>query len=185
MKRLAIGKSVLLPYLLILTIAVLRVSGGHPYHFIPIFSCLIFFGACRPAREFAIPVLGLIGVDIFLTTHQYGYAVTIGHVPTWLWYLGAVLFGSRTWADSISLPRVLGSSLLAAISFFAVSNFVVWAEWGMYAKSWGGLGTCYVAALPFFRNSMVAETVCSLLLYAAARAVEALAPAARLRRLPS
>lgn len=182
MKRLAIGKSILLPYLLILAVAVLRISGSHPYHFIPIFSCLIFFGACRPAREFAIPVLALIGVDIFLTTHEYGYALTVGHAPTWLWYLGAVLLGSGTWGHTISIPRVLGSSLLVAMSFFVVSNFAVWVEWNMYPKTLGGLGACYVAALPFFRNSILAETMCSLLIYAAARAGETVIPAVSLRR---
>lgn len=185
MKRLAIGKSILLPYLLIVAVAVLRLSGSHPYHFIPIFSCLIFFGACRPAREFPIPVLALVGVDIFLTTHQYGYALTVGHVPTWLWYLVAVLLGAGAWDESISIPRVLGSSLLMATSFFVVSNFTVWAEWAMYPKTWAGLGACYVAALPFFRNSLAAEVVCSLLIYAAARAGEALMPIASLRRSQS
>ena len=185
MKRLAIGKSILLPYLLILAVAVLRIAASHPYHFIPIFSCLIFFGACRPAREFAIPVLALVGVDIFLTTHQYGYALSVGQAPTWLWYLVAVLLGSGAWGESISIPRVFGASLLVATSFFVVSNFTVWAEWNMYPKTLGGLWTCYVAALPFFRNSMVAEAVCSLLLYAAARAGEVLMPAVTLRRIPS
>lgn len=185
MKRLAIGKSILLPYLLILAVAVLRIAASHPYHFIPIFSCLIFFGACRPAREFAIPVLALVGVDIFLTTHQYGYALSAGHALTWLWYLVAVLLGAGIWGESISIPRVLGSTLLTATSFFAVSNFAVWVEWGMYPKTWGGLGACYVAALPFFRNSMAAEMVCSLMIYAGARAVEALMQTASLRRLQS
>jgi hypothetical protein len=50
------------------------------------------------------------------------------------------------------------------VSFFVVSNFTVWAEWGMYPKSLAGLGACYFAALPFFRNSIVSETACCLLI---------------------
>ena len=46
MKRLTIGNSILLPYLLILAVALLRLAANHPYHFIPVFSCLLFFGAC-------------------------------------------------------------------------------------------------------------------------------------------
>jgi hypothetical protein len=178
MKRLAIGNSIVLPYLLILAVIVLRVAVSHPFQFVPIFSCLIFFGACRPAREFAMPVLALVGVDIFLTTHQYGYVLTAGHAVTWLWYLGAVILGAAVLGNSASFWRAVGSPLAAAVSFFIVSNFTVWAEWAMYPRTWSGLGTCYAAGLPFFRNSIVAEGACGLLIYAAVRASEALAPAA-------
>lgn len=185
MKQLAIGKSAFLPYLLVLAVAVLRLSVGHPYNFIPIFSCLLFFGACRPVREFSIPLLALVGVDIFLTTHQYGYVLTAGHAVTWMWYLGALFLGAAVLSQSISMPRVLSSSLLAAVSFFVVSNFAVWAEWGMYPKTLGGLGQCYVAAIPFFRNSVVAETSFSVALFLFARYSDSLVPVLRLRRVRS
>jgi hypothetical protein len=180
MKRLAIGNSVLVPYLLIAAVALLRVAVSHPYNFIPVFSCLLFFGACRPAREFALAVLTLVGVDIFLTTHQYGFVLTAGHAVTWIWYLGAVMLGAAVLGNSISFGRVLGSSLLASVSFFVVSNFTVWAEWGMYPKTLSGLGVCYVAALPFFRNSFVAETACSLVIFMLARYSEQLLTASRI-----
>ena len=174
MKRIETKNSILLPYLLIFGTALLRLAVGHPYNFIPIFTCLLFFGACRPARELAAPFLALIGVDIFLTTHQYGFALTSGHAITWIWYLGAMFLGGAILRNSISTGRVLGASLLASGSFFVASNFTVWAEWGMYAKTWGGLGACYIAALPFFRNSIVSETVCSLLIFAFFRYRESL-----------
>ncbi len=175
MKRLAPGNSLFLPYLLILAIAILRLAMNHPYNFVPVFTCLLFFGACRPAREFALPLFGLIGVDIFLTTHRYGYALTSGHAVTWIWYLAAMFLGAAIFGVSISTRRVLGSSLLASVSFFVASNFTVWAEWGMYPKTLSGLVACYIAALPFFRNSIVSETVCSLLILAFFRYRESLA----------
>ncbi len=166
MKRLASGNSILLPYILILGVAILRLTVSHPYNFVPVFSGLLFFGACRPRREFGLPILALMGGDIFLTTHRYGYSLSSGHAVTWIWYLGATMLGAAMLGHSISTRRVLGASLLASVSFFLASNFTVWAEWGMYAKTWGGLGACYIAALPFFRNSIVSETECSLLIYA-------------------
>jgi len=181
MKKLAIGNSILLPYLLVLAVALLRLTVNHPYNFIPVFSSLLLFGACRPAREFAVPLLALVGVDIFLTTHQYGFALTSGHAFTWILYLGAMFLGGAMLGNSFSTGRVLGSSLLASVSFFVVSNFAVWAEWGMYPKTLGGLGACYFAALPFFRNSIVSETVCSLLILALARFSEGLMQARRMQ----
>jgi hypothetical protein len=182
MKRLESGNLIVLPYLLIFGAALLRLTVSHPGNFVPIFSCLLFFGASRPKREFAMPLLALIGVDIFLTTHRYGYPLTGGHAVTWIWYLAALILGAGMLRSSISTPRVLGASLLASVSFYLASNFTVWAEWGMYAKTWSGLGACYIAALPFFRNSVVSETAFSLLVFGIYRYNRALMPARRMQR---
>lgn len=182
MKRLASGTSILLPYILILGVAILRLAMSRPYNFAPVFACLLFFGARRPAREFAMPFFTLVGVDIFLTTHQFGFALTVGQAVTWAWYLGALLLGSVVLGKSFSTGRVLGSSLLVSVSFFAASNFAVWAGWGMYPKTWAGLTTCYAAALPFFRNSIVSETIASVVLFAVLRTCTALATARRMER---
>jgi hypothetical protein len=101
---------------------------------------------------------------------------------TWLWYLAVMFLGAGTLRNSISTLRVLGASLSASVSFFVASNFAVWAAWGMYAKTLGGLGTCYIAALPFFRNSIVSETVFSLMIFSLARFSQAFVPAPRMRR---
>jgi hypothetical protein len=177
MKRIENRNSILLPYLLIFGAALLRLTVSHPYNFVPIFSCLLFFGANRPKRELAIPLFALIGVDIFLTIHQYGYQLTSGHAVTWMWYLAVLILGAGMLRNSISTPRVIGASLLASVSFFLVSNFTVWAEWGMYPKTFSGLGICYAAALPFFRNSLVSETTFSLLIFGISRYSEAFMPA--------
>ena len=45
MKRIGSESSVLLPYLLISVAAALRLAVSHPYNFIPVFSCILLFGA--------------------------------------------------------------------------------------------------------------------------------------------
>jgi hypothetical protein len=52
--------------------------------------------------------------------------------------------------------RVAAGALLGPTSFFVLSNFAVWVEGSMYAKTLDGLMTCYVAALPFYRNDLAA-----------------------------
>ena len=175
--RFAVGKSILLPYLLVLIVAALRLTVSHPYNFIPIFACLLFFGAVRPKREFAMPFAVLVGVDIFLTTHSYGYALTWDQTLTWAWYLVAMFLGAAMLGSSISAPRVIGASLGAAVSFFLASNFAVWASWRMYPMTVSGLGSCYVAALPFVRNSVVTELTSSLLIFMVWKYRESLFPA--------
>ena len=165
MKQQANGNWILLPYLLIVGVAIARLSMSHPYNFVPIFSCLLFFAATRPRREYAIPLFALMGVDIFLTVIRYGYPLTRDHAVTWLWYLAALILGAGMLQNSVSVTRALVASLVISVSFFLASNFAVWAAWGMYPKTWSGLASCYVAAVPFFRNSIVAETVSSVVVF--------------------
>lgn len=174
--------SILWPYLLILVAAVLRLTVSQPFNSIPVFSCILFFGASRPKREFPIPFLALVGTDIFLTTHRYGFALSSDHAVTWIWYLAVMLLGAAVLGTFVSIPRVMGASLLASVSFFLASNFAVWAAWGLYPKTLSGLAACYIAALPFFRNSVVSETAFSLLIFAVARYSELLMPATCMRR---
>lgn len=185
MKRLFIGKSILVPYSLIVAIAFSRLAFDHPYNFVPIFSALLFFGACRPAREFGIAVLGLIGVDVFITTYHYGVKLAPDQTLTWMWYLLAANLGATVLSESISIKRIVGSSLLLSVSFFVASNFSVWFEWNMYPKTLGGLMQCYAAGLPFFRNSVIAELEGSLVLFALARYSHMMLINSRLRRVCS
>ena len=58
-------------------------------------------------------------------------------------------------------PLALGSSLF----FFASTNFAVWASSGMYAADLDGLVRCYVAALPFLRNTVLGDMFWTALLF--------------------
>ena len=158
---------------------------NHPSNLVPILSVLLFFGACRPEREFGIAVLGLIGLDVFITTHHYGYKLAPDQALTWMWYLVAVNLGALALSKTVSMRRMVGSTLLASVSFFVVSNFSVWLEWNMYPKTLTGLGACYIAALPFFRNSLVAELICSVLLVGLAKVSQNLVVSSRLKRAVS
>jgi hypothetical protein len=40
-----------------------------------------------------------------------------------------------------------------------MSNFAVWLGGDMYPKTIGGLGTCYIAGIPFYRNDVMSTTL--------------------------
>jgi hypothetical protein len=46
-----------------------------------------------------------------------------------------------------------------------VSNFGVWWSAGMYPPTAGGLADCYVAGLPFFRNTLAGDAIYTALLF--------------------
>lgn len=165
MKRFESKHLIFLPYFLIFGVAMLRIEMINPFNVVPIFSCLLVFAAMRPAREFALPLSALVGVDIFVTIHRYSHPVTADAAITWAWYLIAMLLGASLLRTSRSWQRVAGCSLLTSVSFFLASNFAVWTAWQLYPKSLIGLEACYEAALPFFRNSLTSELCFSLLLF--------------------
>jgi hypothetical protein len=49
--------------------------------------------------------------------------------------------------------------------FFILTNLGVWALTPLYPKTLSGLSECYVAALPFFRNTLAGDLLYSGLLF--------------------
>ena len=164
MKRAETALSTVVPYLLILLVAGLRLTVQHPANFIPIFSVLLYFGAVRRRRETIVPLIGLIAMDAFLTTQHYGYALSVDHAVTWIWYGAALLLGGALLSQA-SPWRAAATSLSTAVGFFVVSNFMVWAGWTMYSHSFAGLMQCYTAAVPFFRNTAASDMLFSAIFF--------------------
>jgi hypothetical protein len=65
----------------------------------------------------------------------------------------------------INVARVLGSSLIAAIMFFAVSNFGVWAGSTTYPQTVNGLLACFAAGIPFFGGTVIGNLFYSSALF--------------------
>ncbi len=126
------------------------------FNFTAVGGALLFFGARRPGKQALWALLPLAATDYYLTVFAYGYPFHLAdYLVTWSWYAAVLVLGSLLLKQRASAGRVIGGSLLASTSFFAVSNFVVWSGSAMYAHSLAGLGTCYLAALPFYRNDLV------------------------------
>lgn len=127
------------------------------FHFTPVAAALLYFGARMPRKQMWIPVVLFAASDVYLTKVHYGYPLTGDHLVTWAWYAGIVLLGSLL-ANTWSALRIGGASLAASVSFFLVSNAMVWVIWrDMYPASFNGLMMAYVAGLPFFRNTVVSD----------------------------
>lgn len=63
---------------------------------------------------------------------------------------------------------VLGSAIVGSLLFFIVTNFFVWLDfygWGMYTKDFTGLVQCYIAAIPFFKWSILSDIIFSMSLF--------------------
>jgi hypothetical protein len=157
---------VYMPAYLLLLIAVLSrlllAATPHPewFNFTAVGGALLYFGARRPWREMLAPLAVLMATDYFLTVFAYHYSfLWQGYAMTWAWYLAAMVLGQILLKTKTTFVRVAAGALLGPTSFFVLSNFAVWIGGGMYPRTLAGLGACYVAALPFYRNDLLATAI--------------------------
>lgn len=152
---------------LLIVLAVLSRVVPHPWlNFTAVGAGLLYFGARRPLREMALPLLALMATDYYLTVFTYSYPWhASAYLITWVWYAAVVVLGRILLKRQVTVSRVIGAPVLASTSFFMVSNYAVWAGGTMYPHTLAGLGTCFVAALPYYRNDVLSTLLVTGLVF--------------------
>ena len=152
---------------IIVLLAVLARFAPHPYNFSPVYGALLFGGVYLKHRDSVWYPILLLGVsDILLTTQVY-------HMPfSWSEFLGLPAFAAialigHLIRNRVTVQSVLAASLAGATVFFILSNFAVWLGWRMYPPTAAGFIACYVAALPFFGNTLLSSVLFSAVLFGA------------------
>jgi hypothetical protein len=149
--------------------AVLRLA-PHPPNFTPIGAMALFSGAYVGRRwlAFVAPLAAMVLSDAVLGFYS-GF---------WVTYLaiGLIVLIGRFALTRISPLRVGGAAIASSVTFFVVSNFGTWALSGMYAHTISGLAACYVAAIPFFQNTLAGDLFYATLLFGGFRIAELLVP---------
>jgi hypothetical protein len=136
----------------------------HPPNVTPVGAMALFGGACLADRRLAllVPLAALFLSDLALGLHAlipvvYGsFAVNV--------LLGRWLRSRRT---AVSTAAV---TLLGSVQFFAVTNFACWLLW--YPPTAAGFSACYVAAIPFFQNTLLGDAAFAAALFGALAAAE-------------
>jgi hypothetical protein len=138
---------------------VLRVV-PHPWNFAPIGAIALFGGARFERRSFAIvvPLLTMFIGDSIIGFHSMMPVIYATYAL--IAVIGMFLRDRRA-----SIPAVGGCALLSATIFYIVTNFAVWATGTMYAKTAAGLIACYIAAIPFFGNTLASDLIFSALFF--------------------
>ena len=161
---------------LVLLFAVLSRVLPHAFHatgvnFTAVGGSLLFFGSRMGSSRWSrwqagIAVAALAATDFYLTVFAYGYAFHVSeYLATWVWYGAICLLGRGLLEKRAGWLRVGAGVLASSTSFFLLSNFMVWAAGGMYAKSLAGLGACYVAAVPFYANDGMSTAITAGVLF--------------------
>lgn len=158
--------------------------GAVGWNFTALGAGLLFFGSQlvegkTPAKtagiKLAVALAALAVTDWYLTVFVYGYSFHVsGYAVTWCWYALACVLGMALLSRP-SAVRVVAAVFASATSFFVLSNFAVWAGGQMYPRTAAGLGACYVAAIPFYRNDLVSTALTAGVLFGVPALVRRLA----------
>src|SRR6478672_9570727 len=131
----------------------------HPPNFSPIDAMALFSGAYlgRRALAFVAPLGALLLSDLVLGFY-HGQATVYFSVAL-IVMIGMVALTRR------SALRVGTAAIVSSILFFVITNFGMWLFSGFYPRTLAGLEACYVAAIPFFQNTIAGDLFYSGLLF--------------------
>jgi hypothetical protein len=156
---------------IILSAAAMRLL-PHPPNVTPVAAMALFGGVYFANRRIAffVPLAAMYLSDLALGFFVYDFGWFHGFMPfVYAGFMVTVCLGflirRRCTCGSRTAPIVAGAALISSVLFFIITNFGVWLAGNLYPKTLAGLGSCYVAAIPFFRNALVGNAFYTLVLF--------------------
>ena len=142
----------------ILAAAALRVA-PHPPNFTPIGAMALFSGAQigRRPLAFVAPLGAMLLSDAFIGFHAL--------MPYTYGSMALVVLLAWVALKRVSPLRVGGAAVASSVLFYLITNFGVWMQLGTYPHTPAGLIACYVAAIPYFQNTLAGDLFYSALLF--------------------
>jgi len=142
----------------LLTLGILSRLVFHAHNFTPVIALALFGGVyLKKKQAIMLPLVLFAVTDIILGFHQtmfftWGSILLIASIGFWV-------------RKNKNFATVISGGLVSAVLYFVVTNFGVWVMMGMYPKTIVGLVECYVAAIPYFRNSLVGTLLYGFILF--------------------
>lgn len=160
------------PRFKVLTVMVLAAVASrlipHPPNFTPIIALALFSGAYFENKKIAlaIPLAAMVISDLGLAMLN-GYAFLSSMrlvIYSCFALITAMGFLLR---NNVKVSNVIAGSVVGSVAFFIISNFAVWlgSDGILYTLDLTGLIACYVAAIPFFNNTIFSALIYSALLF--------------------
>jgi riboflavin transporter FmnP len=142
-------KKLINPIIFIVLAVILRLISHMP-NVAPI-AAMALFGGTYLNKKYAliVPLVSMFISDIFLGFHAsmpmvYGSFFITGFIGLWL-------------RNHKTMGTVIGASLASSVLFFLLTNFNFWYAMPLYPKTFAGMIEAYVAAIPFFRNTVLGD----------------------------
>ena len=145
----------------------------HPPNFSPIDGMALFSGAYlgRRGLAFAAPFGALFVSDAVL-----GFYRGMDFV-----YMSVALIVMIGWLVSARRAplRIGAAAMLGSVLFYLITNLGMWLFSGIYPVTKAGLIACYVAAIPYFQNTVAGDLFYTALLFGGFALLQRFVPAVR------
>ena len=131
----------------------------HPPNMTSVTAIALFGGAYFADRRlaFLVPLAALFLSDLALGFYHYMEIVYVSF---------ALIVCIGLWLQkNRSALHIAGAALASSVLFFLLTNFGVWIEGSLYPMTLNGLIACYVAAIPFFRNTLLGDLLYTIVLF--------------------
>ena len=139
----------------------------HPPNVTPIAAIALFGGVYFATKRtaFLVPLAAMYLSDLALGFFVYDFGWFHWFMPfVYASFVVTVCLGLLI-RHRLTPLTVGGAALIGSVLFFIVTNFGVWLVGNFYPKTVTGLVSCYVAAIPFFRNTLVGDAAYTLVLF--------------------
>jgi len=138
----------------------------HPPNYTPMIALALFGGTYFTDRKTAyiLPLAAMVLSDIglaFLKGYEFFTAMRLVIYGCFA-LISTMGFVLRHYLKTIN---VIAASLAGSTVFFIITNLAVWAEGYLYPLNMAGLAQCYIAAIPFFGNTVLSALFYSGLLF--------------------
>ena len=122
-------------------------------NFTPLLSIALLSGLYTKNKYFVIlPISIMLVSDIIIGNHVTAF---------WVYTSLALIFMLGYFVSKNNYFQILQYSIFSSLIFFIVSNFGVWITGG-YTFDFNGFLSCYIAAIPFFKNTLISTCLFSL-----------------------
>lgn len=132
----------------------------HPPNVTSLTAIALFGGAYFSNRwvAFAVPMLALALSNLVLGVY-WSWSIMAWQPHLWVQYVSFALIVGLGFLlrERRGAWRIAGITLASSVLFFVVTNLGEWAFQVWYPKTWEGLVACFIAAIPFFRNSLIGD----------------------------
>jgi hypothetical protein len=132
----------------------------------PLGAVSLFAGSRLPRKwAWVVPIAAMAIADFLLDQNRSRSAFELTRWTIFATFAATTLLGqfaNRARYGTWLLPLL---SIGASTLFFLTSNLATWGEGLLYPMNASGLVACYTAAIPFFKNTVVADLLGTALLF--------------------
>jgi hypothetical protein len=136
------------------------------WNFAPMAAISLYAGSRLPRRwAWVVPVVAMVVSDLLLDQGRYRPAFELTRWTIYTTFAVTALLGPLANWPRFGRWLLPILSVSGSILFFVTSNLATWGEGLLYPMSSAGLIACFVAAIPFFGNTIAADLIGTAVLF--------------------